>query len=66
MHIVEVFGRIFISYLFLLKPVKNFLTRCQHDVYVRSWCTSISFYPSIAFEIILPASFNPGYKTKIK
>ena len=60
MHIVEVFGRIFISALFLIEAVKKFFNPDMSMMYMSDHgVPEFLFYPSIAFEIIV------GYKTRI-
>ena len=65
MHIVEVFGRILISLFFgrgskkILNPDESMMYMSDHGV------PEFLFYPSIAFEIIVPLILIAGYKTKI-
>ena len=66
MHIVEVFGRIFISALFLVEAVRKFFNPDISMMYMSDHgVPEFLFYPSIAFEIILPLFLIVGYKTKI-
>tara|TARA_Y100000590_G_C14896001_1_gene704526 strand:- start:127 stop:519 length:393 start_codon:yes stop_codon:yes gene_type:complete len=66
MHIVEVFGRIFISALFLVEAVRKFFNPDISIMYMSDHgVPEFLFYPSIAFEIILPLFLIVGYKTKI-
>ena len=66
MHIVEVFGRILISVLFLIEAVRKFLDPDMSMMYMSDHkVPEILFYPSIAFEIIVPLLLIAGYKTKI-
>ena len=66
MHIVEVFGRIFISALFLVEAVRKFFNPDISIIYMSDHgVPEFLFYPSIAFEIILPLFLIVGYKTKI-
>ena len=66
MHIVEVFGRIFISSLFIIEAVRKFLNPDISMIYMLDHhVPEFLFYPSIAFEIILPLILIAGYKTKI-
>ena len=66
MHIVEVFGRIFISALFLVEAVRKFLNPDESMMYMSDHgVPEFLFYPSIAFEIIIPLLLIVGYKTKI-
>ena len=66
MHIVEVFGRIFISALFLIEAVKKFFNPDESMMYMSDHgVPEFLFYPSIAFEIIIPLLLIVGYKTRI-
>ena len=66
MHIVEVSGRIFISILFLIEAVKKFFNPDESMMYMSDHgVPEFLFYPSIAFEIIVPLILIAGYKTKI-
>ena len=66
MHIVEVFGRIFISALFLIEAVKKFFNPDMRMMYMSDHgVPEFLFYPSIAFEIIIPLLLIAGYKTRI-
>ena len=66
MHIVEVFGRIFISALFLIEAVRKFFNPDMSMIYMSDHgVPEFLFYPSIAFEIIIPLFLIAGYKTRI-
>ena len=66
MHIVEVFGRIFISALFLVEALKKFFNPDMSMIYMSDHgVPEFLFYPSIAFEIIIPLLLIAGYKTRI-
>ena len=66
MHIIEVFGRIFISALFLIEAVRKILDPDISMMYMSDHgVPEILFYPSIAFEIIIPLLLIAAYKTKI-
>ena len=66
MHIVDIFGRIFISALFLIEAVRKFFDPDISMMYMSDHgVPEFLFYPSIAFEIILPLILITGYKTKI-
>ena len=66
MHIVEVSGRIFISILFLIEAVKKFFNPDESMMYMSDHgVPEFLFYPSIAFEIIIPLLLIVGYKTRI-
>ena len=65
MHIVEIFGRIFISALFLIEAVRKFFNPDISMMYMSDHgVPEFLFYPSIAFEIIIPLLLIVGYKTK--
>ena len=66
MHIVEVFGRIFISALFLVETIKKFLNPDMSMMYMSDHgVPEFLFYPSLAFEFIFPLLLIAGYKTRI-
>ena len=66
MHILEVFGRIFISALFLIEAVKKIFNPDMSMIYMSDHgVPEFLFYPSIAFEIIIPLLLIAGYKTRI-
>ena len=66
MHIVEVFGRIFISAIFLKAGVRKFFNPDMTMIYMSDpGVPEFLFYPSIAFEIIIPLLLIVGYKTRI-
>ena len=66
MHIVEVFGRIFISALFLIEAIRKFFNPDMSMIYMSDHgVPEFLFYPSVAFEIIIPLLLIAGYKTRI-
>ncbi len=66
MHIVEVFGRIFISALFLIEAVRKFFNPDMSMMYMSDHgVPEFLFYPSIAFEVVIPLLLIAGYKTRI-
>ena len=66
MHILEIFGRIFISFLFLVEAVRKFLNPDMSMMYMSDHgVPEFLFYPSLAFELILPLFLIAGYYTKI-
>jgi len=66
MHIVEVFGRIFISALFLVETIKKFLNPDMSMMYMSDHgVPEFLFYPSLTFEFIFPLLLIAGYKTRI-
>lgn len=66
MYIVEIFGRIFISALFIIEAIKKFFNPDISMMYMSDHgVPEFLFYPSIAFELIVPLLLIAGYKTKI-
>ncbi len=66
MHIGEVFGRIFISALFIIEAIKKIFNPDMGMMYMSDHgVPEFLFYPSIAFELIVPLFLIAGYKTKI-
>ena len=66
MHILEVLGRIFISFLFLVEAVRKFLTPDMSMMYMSDHGgPEFLFYPSLVFELIIPLFLIAGYYTKI-
>ena len=66
MHIVEVFGRVFISALFLVEVVRKFFNPDISMMYMSDHgVPEFLFYPSLAFEFVLPLLLIAGFKTKI-
>ena len=66
MHIVEVFGRIFISALFLVETIRKFLNPDISMMYMSDHgVPEILFYPSLIFELIFSILLIAGYKTRI-
>ena len=66
MHIVEAFGRIFISLLFIFEAFKKFSFKEETIFYMEDYgVPGILFYPALLFEMIFPILLIIGYKTKI-
>ena len=66
MHIVEAFGRIFISSLFIFEAFKKFSLKEETIFYMTDYgVPEILFYPALLFEMIFPILLIIGYKTKI-
>ena len=76
MHIVEAFGRIFISLIFLLAGVAKIFNQEGTIDYMESFgipsillipaiITEILFYPSLIFELVFPILLIIGYQTRI-
>ena len=65
MHIVEVFGRILLSTLFLVEGVKKFLFQEETIMYMEDYgVPEILFFPSLSLEIVFPILLIVGYKTR--
>ena len=65
MHIVEAFGRIFLSILFLFEGVRKFFYREETIEFMDDFgVPEILFYPSLFFEIIIPSLLIIGFKTR--
>ena len=66
MHIIEAFGRVFISSIFIVEAIKKFSFKEETIFYMEDYgVPEILFYPSVAFEIIVPLLLIVGYKTRI-
>tara|TARA_B100001121_G_C18526915_1_gene544061 strand:- start:132 stop:518 length:387 start_codon:yes stop_codon:yes gene_type:complete len=66
MNIIDLFGRILISLLFLVEGVKKIFNPEMSMMYMSKHnVPEILFYPSVAFELIVPAILIIGYKTKL-
>ena len=66
MHIIEAFGRVFLSTLFLFEGVKKLFYQDETVEYMESFGVSeLFFYPSVFFEIIIPTLLIIGFKTRI-
>tara|TARA_Y100000590_G_scaffold447089_1_gene581766 strand:+ start:1095 stop:1472 length:378 start_codon:yes stop_codon:yes gene_type:complete len=66
MHIVEAFGRIFISALFIIEAIKKFFFKDETIFYMEDYgIPEILFYPSLIFELIFPILLILGYQTRI-
>ena len=66
MHIVEAFGRIFLSSLFIFEAFKKFSLKEETIFYMTDYgVPEILFYPSLLFEMIFPILLIIGYKTRI-
>ena len=66
MHIIEAFGRIFLSTLFLFEGVKKFYYQDETIEYMESFgVPEFFFYSSVFFEIIIPTLLIIGFKTRI-
>ena len=66
MHIVEVFGRVFISLLFLIEAFRKFFDPDMSMMYMSDYgVPEILFYPSLIIELIVPILLIIGYQTRI-
>ncbi len=66
MHIIELSGRILISLLFLIEGIKKLFNPDNVIIYMEDHgVPEILFYPSVAFEIIIPLFLIIGYKTRV-
>ena len=65
MHIVEVFGRILLSTLFLIEGVRKFFFQDETTMYMEDyWIPEILFFPALITEILFPLLLIIGYKTR--
>ena len=65
MHIIEAFGRILISSLFLIEGVRKFFFQEETIMYMEDFgVPEILFFPSIILEILFPILLIIGYKTR--
>ena len=65
MHVVEVFGRIFISSLFIIEAVRKFFSPDEGMMYMSQYgVPEVLFYPSLVFEFIVPLVLIAGFKTR--
>ena len=66
MHIIEAFGRIFISSLFIVEAIKKFSFKEETIFYMEDHgIPEILFYPSLIFELVFPILLIIGYQTRI-
>tara|TARA_B100001013_G_scaffold309838_1_gene214388 strand:+ start:329 stop:706 length:378 start_codon:yes stop_codon:yes gene_type:complete len=66
MHIVEAFGRIFISTIFIIEAIKKFLFKEETIFYMLDHgIPEILFYPALIFELVFPILLIIGFQTKI-
>ena len=65
MHIVEVFGRILLSALFLIVGVRKFFLQEKTIIYMEDYgIPEILFFPALITEILFPLLLIVGYKTR--
>tara|TARA_B100000401_G_scaffold212780_1_gene143587 strand:- start:45 stop:428 length:384 start_codon:yes stop_codon:yes gene_type:complete len=66
MHVLEAFGRIFISTLFLFEAGRKFFYQIETIDYMESFAVpELLFFPSLLFELIVPIFLIVGFKTRI-
>ena len=66
MYIIEAFGRIFLSTLFLFEGVRKFFYQDDTIEYMESFgVPEFLFYPSMFFELIVPILIIVGFQTRI-
>ena len=66
MHIIEAFGRIFISSLFIVEAIKKMSFKEETIFYMEDYgVPEILFYPSLIIELIVPILLIIGYQTRI-
>ena len=65
MHIIEAFGRILLSTLFLIEGVRKFFFQEETIMYMEDYgVPEILFFPSIILEVLFPILLIIGYKTR--
>ena len=65
MYIVEFFGRILLSALFLVEGVRKFFFQEETIMYMEDYgVPEILFFPSLGLEIVFPILLIVGYKTR--
>ena len=65
MHIIEAFGRILLSSLFLMEGVRKFFFQEETIMYMEDHgVPEILFFPSIILEVLFPILLIIGYKTR--
>jgi len=66
MHLVEVFGRIFVSTLFIVEAIRKILFTEETILYMEDYDVPvILFYPSLIFELVFSILLIIGYQTRI-
>ena len=66
MHIIEAFGRLFLSTLFLFEGIRKFFYQDETIEYMESFgVPEFLFYPSLFFEIITPVLLIMGFKIRL-
>ena len=66
MHIVEAFGRILISTLFIVEAIRKFSFKEETIFFMEDYgIPEFLFYPSLIFELIVPILLIIGFQTRI-
>ena len=66
MYIIEFFGRIFLSALFLIEGIRKLFYQEETIIYMEDHgVPGILFIPSVILEILFPLLIIVGYKTKL-
>ena len=66
MHVIEAFGRIFLSILFLIEGIRKFFFQEETIMYMEEYgVPEILFFPSLILEILFPILLIIGYKTRV-
>ena len=65
MYILELFGRIFLSALFLAEGIRKFFFQEETIMYMEDYgVPEILFFPSVILEVLFPILLIIGYKTR--
>ena len=66
MHILEFFGRVLLSALFLIEGIGKLFTQEQVIMYMEDYgVPGIFFFPAVVLEILFPLLLIVGYKTRL-
>ena len=66
MYVLELFGRIFLSILFLIEGIGKISMQENVIMYMENYgIPGILFFPAIIVEILFPLMIIVGYKTKL-
>ena len=65
MHIIEAFGRILLSSLFLIEGIRKFFFQDETIMYMEDYgVPEILFFPTVILEVLFPILLIIGYKTR--
>ena len=65
MHIIEAFGRILLSSLFLIEGIRKFFFQDESIMYMEDYgVPEILFFPTVILEVLFPILLIIGYKTR--